>query len=211
MSYKDLQIWLKQKRKSRLKPHTKMPGVCAKWQNQAYDFALSFGKVPCRFKDKDDILNDLIPDFIVCSWVFYVSLMVCNITCISVSSIVVCIRAYSSPRQRYTGDWFQTKPRKQSLVLRCHTCAHIQTIIMLYRFGGNVTRVTGFRRNPENSHPCSGVSSTMAVSSIIVCIRAYLRVYELVVCEHVCAYTNHNHVIPVQPLRVCYVMCVWTK
>ena len=101
MSYKDLQIWLKQKRKSRLKPHTKMPGVCAKWQNQAYDFALSFGKVPCRFKDKDDILNDLIPDFIVCSWVFYVSLMVCIITCISVSSIVVCIRAYSSPATLY--------------------------------------------------------------------------------------------------------------
>ena len=38
-----------------------------------------------------------------------------------------------------------------------------------------------------------------------------MRVYELVVCAHICVYTNHNHVTPVQPLRVCSVMCVYQR
>ena len=53
-----------------------MRGTCGKWLNIAYNFALEHGKVPVRFKDGDDVTNDLVPEFTVTVWVKYVSLMV---------------------------------------------------------------------------------------------------------------------------------------
>ena len=78
IAHTDMQLWKKQRRKSRLKPHSTCPGSCGKWLNTSYDFALEYGKVPVRFKDKDDVLNDLMPEFVVTVWVRYVSLMVCR-------------------------------------------------------------------------------------------------------------------------------------
>ena len=69
IAVKTMQYWLKQKRKSRLKPHSLNPGVCAAWLNAAYDFAISKNKVPVRFKDKDGIMVDLVPEFTTTVWV----------------------------------------------------------------------------------------------------------------------------------------------
>ena len=44
MSDKSMCLWLKQKRKSSLKPHSVMKGVCGAWMNAAYDYAISNNK-----------------------------------------------------------------------------------------------------------------------------------------------------------------------
>ena len=53
-----------------------MGGVCGKWLNMAYDYALQHGKLPVRFRDSDGVLNDLLPEFTASVWVKYVTLMV---------------------------------------------------------------------------------------------------------------------------------------
>ena len=40
MSDSSMCLWLKQKRKSRLRPHSVMKGVCGTWMNHSYDYAI---------------------------------------------------------------------------------------------------------------------------------------------------------------------------
>ena len=72
---------------------------------------------------------------------------------------------------------------------------------MIYEYFNSIFEVTNSRLKLRHM-------GLMPVSFVVVCMRAYMRVYNLVVCAHMCTYTNHNHVIPVQPLRVCSVLCV---
>ena len=76
MNVDDLQFWTKQRRKSRLKPHTLNPGVCGVWLNQAYDYAMSLNLIPVRFKDADGVTVDLVLPFTSAVWVAYAACMV---------------------------------------------------------------------------------------------------------------------------------------
>ena len=76
----EMKFWKKQARKSRLKPHPSLPGVCAVWLNGAIDFAIKNNKWPVRFKDANGVSNDMVPDFTVTVWVKYVTKMVCLYT-----------------------------------------------------------------------------------------------------------------------------------
>ena len=73
----DMCLWLKQKKKSRLKPHSVMRGVCGTWLNSAYDYAISNNLWPVIFKDPRNVQHDLIPECTIAVWIKYVSFMVC--------------------------------------------------------------------------------------------------------------------------------------
>ena len=77
----ELQFWLKQKRKSRLKPHAALPGLCGSRLNEAIDFAIAKNKWPQRFKDLTGSVVNMVPGFTVTAWVKYVSRMVCHTAC----------------------------------------------------------------------------------------------------------------------------------
>ena len=72
----NMMFWTKQKRKSRLKGHSSLGGVCGCWLNTALDYAIEKNKWPVRFKDTRGVLNDLVPEFCLTVWVRYVALMV---------------------------------------------------------------------------------------------------------------------------------------
>jgi hypothetical protein len=69
-------LWQKQKTKSRLKAHSLMRGVCGKWLNNSYDYAIANNKWPVRFKDRAGVTIDLVMEFTVTVWTKYVSQMV---------------------------------------------------------------------------------------------------------------------------------------
>ena len=70
-------LWLKQKRKSRLRPHSTLKGVCGTWMNAAYDFGLENNNWPVVFKDLNGETCDLVSEATVVVWIKYVSFMVC--------------------------------------------------------------------------------------------------------------------------------------
>ena len=72
----DLQIWTKQKKKSRLKPHSILKGVAGKWLNSGYDYAISKNKWGVVFKDMDGVRINLVDEFVVTVWAMYCSFMV---------------------------------------------------------------------------------------------------------------------------------------
>ena len=74
----DMCLWLKQKKKSRLKPHSTLKGVCGTWLNAAYDFALENNTWPVVFKDHRGETCDLVSEGTVVVWIKYVSFMVCT-------------------------------------------------------------------------------------------------------------------------------------
>ena len=67
-----------EKKKSRLKPHSALKGVCGTWLNAAYDFALENNTWPVVFKDQRGETCDLVSEGTVVVWIKYVSFMVCT-------------------------------------------------------------------------------------------------------------------------------------
>ena len=88
----EMRLWQKQKRKSRLKPHTTLGGVCGTWLNTSYDFAISKNMWPVVFKDPHGDTIDLVPETTVAVWIKYVSFMVCLRALLHVC-MRLCIRA----------------------------------------------------------------------------------------------------------------------
>ena len=71
----NVQFWLKQKKKSRHKPHRQFPGLCAQWCNASVDKAISMNLWPVRFKDAKGRKNELVTEFSVGMWAQYCALM----------------------------------------------------------------------------------------------------------------------------------------
>lgn len=69
-------LWMKQKKKSRLKPHAILKGVCGAWMNSSFDFAMEKNKWPVVFKDNNNNTVDLVTETMVTVWIKYVSHMV---------------------------------------------------------------------------------------------------------------------------------------
>ena len=64
----------KGKQKYKFARHNTLPGCCRHWWNNAVDFAISQGYLPCVFQVEEDIAN-LVPQFTACCWVCYVGYM----------------------------------------------------------------------------------------------------------------------------------------
>jgi len=105
----------KTKKKSRLKPHSTLKGVCGSWMNASIDFALENNNWPVVFKDDKGETIDLVTESIVVVWIKYVSFMVC-----------VMIHMYTNTLTVYT------KFRTSTNILYTHTFARIHATCYVY-------------------------------------------------------------------------------
>ena len=73
---KDMCLWLKQKKKSRLRPHSVLKGVCGSWLNTSYDYAFERNMWAVVFKGPQGNTIDCVTETMVMVWIKYVSFMV---------------------------------------------------------------------------------------------------------------------------------------
>ena len=71
----DTHFWLKTKRQTRIRPHSNLKGMAAKWTNASVDYAMGMNKWCVKFVDAGGHKHNLIPEFIVTMWLKYLTLM----------------------------------------------------------------------------------------------------------------------------------------
>jgi len=79
IDHKQLQFWMKQKKKDRTKAHRKLQGLKASWTNASIDFVISQNRWPVVFEDDEGRIVDLVEEFVLIFWVSYVRHMVRDI------------------------------------------------------------------------------------------------------------------------------------